>query len=119
MGEGRLAIYIKSDSKSALALAELLKVGPSASLIGQELALIYHEAGYEPKVEHLPGVANQLADILSRLNDPKKSNATIPQYWQPFNQHRSPPVTLHGTKRWPRGKWAVGPARCKCMRIEG
>ena len=73
----RLTVCIKSDSKSALSLAERLKVGPTAKLISQELALLYHWAQFEPKVEHIPGVANQLADTLSRLNDPKKDK-TLP-----------------------------------------
>ena len=69
---------IKSDSKSALALAERLKAGPSAKIIAQELALIYHWASFEPKIEHVPGVANQLADALSRMNDPNKPKALPP-----------------------------------------
>ena len=71
----RLSINIKSESMSALALAERLKVGPSAKLIGKELALLYHHTQFEPKVEHIPGVANQLADLLSRLMDPSKQTA--------------------------------------------
>ena len=63
---------------SALALAERLKVGPSATLIGKELALLYHHTQFEPKVEHVPGVANQLSDLLSRLMDPSK-HATLPE----------------------------------------
>ena len=74
----RLTVCIKSESKSALALAERLKAGPSAKIIAQELALIYHWASFEPKIEHVPGVANQLADALSRMNDPNKPKG-LPQ----------------------------------------
>ena len=74
----RLTLCIKSDSKAALAMAERLKSGPSAKLISQELAIIYHEAAFEPRVQHIPGVANRLADALSRLNAPG-SKKTLPK----------------------------------------
>ena len=74
----RLTVCVKSDRKSALALAERLNAGPSANIIAQELALIYHWASFEPKIEHIPGVANQLADALSHMNDPKKPKTVPP-----------------------------------------
>ena len=37
----------------------------------KEVALLYGEGSFEPRVfEHLPGVANGLADALSRLDEP-------------------------------------------------
>ena len=33
---------------------------------------MYHWASFEPKIEHVPGVANQWADALSRMNDPNQ-----------------------------------------------
>ena len=55
---------------SALAMASIMKLGPTASLIGKELSLLYYEAQFEPEVIHILGITNVLADSLSRLHDP-------------------------------------------------
>ena len=43
----------------------------ASNLIAREVALVYSESSFEPRVfVHLPGVANGLADHLSRIRDP-------------------------------------------------
>ena len=43
----------------------------SSPLIAKEIALLYSEAAHEPRIfEHVPGVANVLADALSRAYEP-------------------------------------------------
>ena len=66
----RARITIKGDNISALAMASRMKLGPTASLIGKELSLLYYEAQFEPEVIHIPGITHVLADSLSRLHDP-------------------------------------------------
>ena len=46
--------------------------------ISKEVALLYAEGSFEPRVfQHLPGIANGLADTLSRLDEPG-ANVTLP-----------------------------------------
>ena len=43
----------------------------SSPLIAREIALLYSEAAHEPRIfEHVPGVANVVADTLSRAFEP-------------------------------------------------
>ena len=75
----RSTVTVRSDNMSALALASKLKSAAGSNLIGRELALLYTEACWEPRVvEHLPGVANGLSDSLSRLAEPGRSYTVPP-----------------------------------------
>jgi len=64
----RCTLVVKSDSVSALTL--LLHMRPSThklAIIAREMALDISEACYRPMcVSHIPGVANKIADTLSR-----------------------------------------------------
>ena len=91
----RVKITIKGDNKSALAMAARLKAGPSAKLVARELGLLYTTVQWQPEVEHIPGVANRLADPLSRLKDPNKVYTIPPQL---RSLPRTPTVTR--TKSW-------------------
>ena len=43
----------------------------ASPIISREVALVYTESSFEPRVfEHLPGIANGIADTLSRLDEP-------------------------------------------------
>ena len=43
----------------------------ASPIISREVALVYTESSFEPRVfERLPGVANGIADTLSRLDEP-------------------------------------------------
>ena len=56
-----------------------MNTAKNANLIGREVAYLYTTAPYHPRyITHLPGVANQMADSLSRLNDPSKEY-TVPE----------------------------------------
>eukprot|EP00972_Heterocapsa_arctica_P089569 13206844-Heterocapsa_arctica.AAC.1 len=67
----RCQLTVRSDSIAALTAVLTAKAdGPGTSLVAQELALDMAEAVYTPRlVAHLPGVANDLADDLSRLSE--------------------------------------------------
>ena len=48
--------------------------------MAKEMALLYSHAAHEPRIfEHVPGVANVLADGLSRLFEPGADTTLPPQ----------------------------------------
>ena len=60
-------------------MACLTGKGEALTLVAKELALDLAQCEYMPKtISHLPGVANVMADVLSRKFDPAKSNWAIP-----------------------------------------
>ena len=62
---------------TALTAAAKLKCATSP-LLGRELSMIYTSSSFEPAVvEHLPGAMNDMADNLSRLDEPG-SGRTLP-----------------------------------------
>jgi hypothetical protein len=70
----RVLLRIRSDSVSALILVLKLKTtGKAAVVIARELALDIALGNYQPlAMEHVPGIANSVADMLSRKHDPTK-----------------------------------------------
>ena len=64
-------LRMKSDSISTLSLLRKMRVGHRSiglNLIARELALLFGSCCYKPRwLEHIPGVSNIYADILSRL----------------------------------------------------
>ena len=72
----RIAIKVRSDNIGALTL--VVKMRPHNSrmaIIARELALVLLHHSFLPSVVHTPGIAHKIADSLSRLDDPGKSNA--------------------------------------------
>ena len=69
---------VSGDSVSALTMIVKMQArGDGTSLIARELALDVAEALYEPAVRtHIPGIANVLADYLSRRR--LKSHEGVP-----------------------------------------
>ena len=66
----RMSITVRSDNLGALFMGAQMRSTASA-VISREVALLYGEGSFEPRVfQHLPGVANVLADTLSRMNEP-------------------------------------------------
>ena len=66
----RLTVTVRSDNLGALFLGAQMKFKAS-NFIAREVAWVYSESAFEPRVfVHLPGVANTLADHLSRMNAP-------------------------------------------------
>ena len=87
----RVAVAVKSDNMSALALAARLKIASSSNLIGREVALLYTHATFEPRlIEHIPGIANVLADDLSRIHEPH-ANKAVPEALKHLVATRVPP----------------------------
>ena len=74
-----MSIRVRSDSVASLGLLLKLKSGGEGSnLIAQEMALDVADRLYVPDVlEHVRGLSDQLADALSRLEEPG-ANKTIP-----------------------------------------
>jgi hypothetical protein len=78
----RAQVRLRSDSISALILALKLKTkGDGTSIVAREVALDIADALYAPNaVEHVPGVENVTADMLSRKYAPaKESTYALPQ----------------------------------------
>ena len=75
----RTTIFVRSDSVSALILTLRLKTsGTGTGIIAQELAIDMARGVYRPQVvQHVPGIANKSADILSRMHQPD-TQYTIP-----------------------------------------
>ena len=74
----RLSVAIQSDNLSALYMAARMK-SKASPLTNKEVALIYSRASFEPRfVEHIPGIANSLANGLSRLHEPN-SQYVLPE----------------------------------------
>ena len=70
----RVRLYLRGDNVSSLVLFSSLKTqSKQLSTIAREFALDLGAASFKPEVvEHLPGVANTVADQLSRKFDPNK-----------------------------------------------
>ena len=115
-----MLLRVKSDSISALVLSLDLKTsGFGAGIIAREIALDVAATEYKPDVaEHVPGLDNDVADMLSRKFAPTKDYvlpsilASIPEapvtdrhdeYYRTVHQ---PPAA---SKQRQRGnKWATG-----------
>ena len=69
-------LHIRSDSVSTLTLLVKLRAkvsSPGMGLIARELALEFGSCSYKPRqYSHIPGVANNWADVLSRIHQPGK-----------------------------------------------
>ena len=78
----RTVITVRGDSVAMLTVVLKLKPtdAPSLGLIARELALDLAEATFAPEIRahHLPGVANKLADVLSRRHMPCSSAWSVP-----------------------------------------
>ena len=66
-----MRLKVRSGSANALVMIMKMKAGGEGTgLIARLIALDIAEACYEPQIgEHVPGVANVLADYLSRLGE--------------------------------------------------
>ena len=74
----RVSLQVKSDSVSALILVVKMKTsGIGTSILARDMALDIADALYEPSVcEHIPGIANVIADHLSRMSE--QAGAPLP-----------------------------------------
>ena len=78
--KARMVLTVRSDSVAALTmLLKMKSAGNSPAVVARELAIFMSKACYIPEVvEHLPGVANTLADLLSRWHEPGKQHSERP-----------------------------------------
>lgn len=69
----RVRLKLRSDNVGALTVFSSLKGAPGGmNIIAREYALDAGQGTHAPDViAHLPGVANAVADVLSRRNDPR------------------------------------------------
>ena len=66
----KLSVAIRSDNLGALFMGAQMR-SKASPIISKEVALLYGGSSFEPRVfRHLPGVANGIADTLSRLAEP-------------------------------------------------
>ena len=89
--ERRIQLRVTGDSVSALTMVVKTQArGEGTALIARELALDVAESLYEPAVcTHIPGVANVLADYLSRRR--VKALESVPGPLRAARQRRLPP----------------------------
>lgn len=114
MGQ-RARLCVRSDNMAALTVFGMLRAKSKALLkISREFSLDLGQAEYRPDlVQHVPGVANQVNDMLSRRLDPGKTytlpaelaNAVLveppprPKSWWRAARTWDPPVEPAATKR--------------------
>jgi len=84
-------LRLKGDSMTMLSLVVNLRPStPQLAIIGQEMALCFAYSAIPPVfAEHIPGVANVMADALSRRHQPGKSQELPPLLRQA--RERTPP----------------------------
>ena len=70
-----VVLEVKSDSVTALTLVASMKAtSRSMSAVAREVALTLAESGVRPRIcSHTPGIANKIADVLSRRFQPDTS----------------------------------------------
>ena len=72
----RFSLTLKGDNVTALTLALRMKSPPGPlKAIAKEIAMILTKSPYRPRAaKHIPGLANPIADALSRKFDPSKKD---------------------------------------------
>ena len=95
----RAVLSVRSDNVGALTVVASLKgTGTALGLVARELALDLGDCEYFPQlVSHISGVANTLADVLSRRFDPTKQPWSVPVQLRSIPEASVPERT---TKWW-------------------
>ena len=66
----KFSVAIRSHNLGALFMGAQMR-STASPVISKEVALLYGEGSFEPRVfQHLPGIANVVADVLSRMAEP-------------------------------------------------
>ena len=88
----RSSVKVKGDNHSMLNLvAECKGRGAGLNLLARECALLLAASAYHPvDAEHIPGVANVVADWLSRKWQPGHGSKAVPDFGAATETH--PPV---------------------------
>ena len=90
----RVRLFLRSDNIGALTVFSALKsAGVAGNLIAREYALDVGKSEYEPElIQHIAGVTNVIADLLSRRTDPQKSDGwTVTAFLAHAKQWVPPP----------------------------
>ena len=75
----RVSLRVRGDNVGALTLVVKMRAGNAQqAIIARELALICSRAAFPPSVLHTPGIAHKIADMLSRVHDPKGKKLSHP-----------------------------------------
>ena len=76
----RSCIRVASDNMASLAMVcRMQPHSPVLAVVARELALDISDSVYEPQLaEHIPGISNIVADMLSRKFDPEKKYTLPP-----------------------------------------
>ena len=68
----RVSLRVRGDNVGMLTLVVKLRPGNrQQAIVARELALVTSRAAFPPAVYHTPGIAHKVADLLSRIRDPK------------------------------------------------
>ena len=65
--------------------------GEGPSFISRELALDLGDGAFRPAlVRHIPGIANDVADMLSRIHQPERRDSRLPTFLENVGQTTTP-----------------------------
>ena len=117
--QARVHLHLRGDNVASLVLFSALKThSKQLAIIAREFALDLGVASFRPEViQHLPGIANVLADSLSRKFDPHKTFVLHPalqratevtppprpkSWWRSLAEPSMPASPLADTRAWSR-----------------
>ena len=122
----RVHLYLRGDNISSLVLFSTLKThSGQLAIIAREFALDLGTASFKPEVvQHLPGVANVVADSLSRKFEPGRPYLHHPclhaskeveppsrpvQWWKSLTERSMPASPLAKSGAWSRKRPRTDP----------
>lgn len=108
----RVTFAVRADNVTVLTLLLKMKTptrSPGINLIAREVALEVGDSAYYPRIfEHTPGIANVIADALSRLHQPGKRTEiflALRNVQRVQAPPRLPKFFLCAQTELPRGNW--------------
>ena len=85
----RVAMTVRSDSVAGLtAMLKFKSAGDAPAIVAREAALLIGRSTYTPIIfQHIPGIANCIADVLSRLDSPGGEQRKLPEELKDAERH--------------------------------
>ena len=114
----RVRVSVRGDNVGALSL--VMKMRPSSAslaIIAREIALLTVKDAFPPRVTHTPGVAHVVADMLSRVHDPRKKNAAD-VFSHPALSHAEETICTPRTRDWYAARGDASPQSKRAKRGE-